>query len=319
MLLAHLLSLVGAIEVLRRQGALSARHVPADDEVGGPEVLADDHVLDGLPRPSHLHGVGQVGPPEVLPGPLLVLRLLLQNLVGLDPCRPVDVPGLRWSTCWMDQNDGVLNVLVGVHQQLEVRLVHRVAVLESHHRLSGRQPGPHLLRRLEPLAPHQLKALHQSMHLAAHVELAQVRKELSHRRVLDFCGAIGRLCLLHLVGLPHILHIQHRELGAFVGQQHLRPSQALVIDVQDYRQSEEVTRGQPHVLHHGSVVGFRHEAGQGRKSAIDEEGYVAGLSLRQLQGCSCRCYKLLLVSTGDDRTYKDSTMWFTCTRAALPR
>merc|ERR1719262_1079859 len=45
-LLAHLLRIVGAIEVVARDGALGSCHVAADDEVSGTEVLADDHVLD---------------------------------------------------------------------------------------------------------------------------------------------------------------------------------------------------------------------------------------------------------------------------------
>ena len=39
-------------------------------------VLADDHVLDGLARAGHVHGVGQVGPAQAR-----VVHLLLQHLV----------------------------------------------------------------------------------------------------------------------------------------------------------------------------------------------------------------------------------------------
>lgn len=44
----YLLCLVRPVEVISRYAALGAGHVPPDDEVGAPEVLADHHVLHGL-------------------------------------------------------------------------------------------------------------------------------------------------------------------------------------------------------------------------------------------------------------------------------
>lgn len=45
---SYLLCIVRPVEVIPRHAALGAGHVPTDDEVGAPEVLADHHVLHGL-------------------------------------------------------------------------------------------------------------------------------------------------------------------------------------------------------------------------------------------------------------------------------
>merc|ERR1711963_789698 len=63
-LLARLLGVVSAVEVVARDGALRARHVAADDEVRGAVILADDHVLDRLAGAGHLHAVRKVRPPK---------------------------------------------------------------------------------------------------------------------------------------------------------------------------------------------------------------------------------------------------------------
>ena len=104
-------------EQFKRPLAAEARpgHVAADDEVGGTEILPDDHVLDGFPGPSHLHGVREVRPPEVLTRPLLVLGLLLQDFIGLDSRGPVDVAGLGRATGRVHEHDGVVHILVGMN------------------------------------------------------------------------------------------------------------------------------------------------------------------------------------------------------------
>lgn len=47
---SHLLRVVSSVEVVPGNAALGAGHVPADDEVRAPEVLADHHVLHRLFR-----------------------------------------------------------------------------------------------------------------------------------------------------------------------------------------------------------------------------------------------------------------------------
>lgn len=46
----HLLRIVRSVEVVPCNRALRAGHIPSNDEVRAPEVLADHHVLDGLGR-----------------------------------------------------------------------------------------------------------------------------------------------------------------------------------------------------------------------------------------------------------------------------
>ena len=74
----ELLCVIGAVEVVSRERALAASHVSPDDEVRAAIVLPDDHVLDGLTRTRHVHGVGQVGPEGAR-----ILGLFLQHLVRL--------------------------------------------------------------------------------------------------------------------------------------------------------------------------------------------------------------------------------------------
>merc|ERR1719379_2913336 len=62
--LAHLLRLESSVKVLAGQSALRARHVAADNEVRGTEILPDYHVLDRFAWSSHLHGVREICPPE---------------------------------------------------------------------------------------------------------------------------------------------------------------------------------------------------------------------------------------------------------------
>ena len=93
MLLREVLGVVGTIEILAVDAALAAGHVAADDEVSASKVLTDNHVLDGLTWPGHVHGVGQVGPKHPF-----ILRLLLQNLVSLVAHVAGDVTGLGRAT-----------------------------------------------------------------------------------------------------------------------------------------------------------------------------------------------------------------------------
>mmetsp|Transcript_5158 Transcript_5158/g.12805 ORF Transcript_5158/g.12805 Transcript_5158/m.12805 type:complete len:257 (-) Transcript_5158:1396-2166(-) len=156
---AHLLGVVWAVEVVRGDGALRARHVPPDDEVRRAIVLPDDHVLDRLARPRHFHAVGQIRPAEH--GELL-LGLLSERLVGVDAHEAVDVPRLGRAAGGMHEQRGVLDVALRTFQELKVRLVDRIAVLESDDLLASRQRPSHLrgcLRRVwEPGACQTVEA-----------------------------------------------------------------------------------------------------------------------------------------------------------------
>mmetsp|Transcript_8559 Transcript_8559/g.20117 ORF Transcript_8559/g.20117 Transcript_8559/m.20117 type:complete len:309 (+) Transcript_8559:100-1026(+) len=172
-LLAHLLRVVGPIEVIARDGALGACHVAANDEVRGSEVLPDDHVLDGLARARHLHAVGQVGPAE---HGVLLLGLFAESLVGADAHDPVDVTGLRGSAGGVDEQHGVLDVTLSALQELKVGTVDWVSVLESNNILALRQPRAHFCGRL-----HQVLELGagQAVQLATNI----VRALFSNERV----------------------------------------------------------------------------------------------------------------------------------------
>mmetsp|Transcript_51780 Transcript_51780/g.120799 ORF Transcript_51780/g.120799 Transcript_51780/m.120799 type:complete len:257 (-) Transcript_51780:1151-1921(-) len=244
-LLASLLGVVGAIEVLAIDGALGSCHVTADDEVGGAVVLSNDHVLDGLAGSSHFHAVRQVGPSE---HGVLLLRLSLQGLVGLDSNQAIDVARLRGAAGGVNQQDGVLHVLLSANQQLEVRSVDRVAVLEGDNLLVFWQSGSHLSRGLRGVSElGQLKA----MNPAADVILADLLHEGGNGRVLQTAGAVALLGLHDLVGLVDGIGLQNGHLLSLPRQEQLV---ALVHaihlwDVEGHGQPEELLLRQAHVLH----------------------------------------------------------------------
>mmetsp|Transcript_36694 Transcript_36694/g.87831 ORF Transcript_36694/g.87831 Transcript_36694/m.87831 type:complete len:703 (+) Transcript_36694:325-2433(+) len=292
-LLAGLLGIIGAIEVISSDGALGAGHVAADDEVGGPEVLADDHVLDGLARARHLHGVRQVRP-----GDVILRHLLGEGLVRLDTGLAVDVARLRRAAGRVDQHarerqGGV--VQRGPHE-LVVGTVDRVAALEGH---DGRHmPGvgdlhaellAHLTRSLgDPVARRRLKARHG----AAEILLAG-RQRLEDAGVLSGSCPEDVLRLLDLVGLPHVTDVQHGHRLAVVAQKDvLAHDDIITVRVQHDRHAPELLLGQAHLLDNRVVGGARHEALQRRERARHEQLHVAGLALRQLQR--------LALSAGDE-------------------
>mmetsp|Transcript_25740 Transcript_25740/g.38586 ORF Transcript_25740/g.38586 Transcript_25740/m.38586 type:complete len:279 (+) Transcript_25740:159-995(+) len=178
-LLAVVLSLKRPVEVFARQRALGTCHVSANDEVGGTEVLPDDHVLDGFTRTCHLHGVRKVRPAEGIASPLLVGVFLLEHLIRLDPCGPQDVAGLRWTNSRMDKDDGVLHILVGCDKQLKMSFVNRVAVLKSNHWPAFGQCCTHLSRRQETFTfIDGTEPGNKAMHLPSNIELAHLREQL---------------------------------------------------------------------------------------------------------------------------------------------
>lgn len=89
---SQLVRFVRPVVVFACDGRLCACHVATDDEMGCAEVLADDHVLQHLPRPSHFHRVRKVCPNEVG-----VLDLVLEGLVCQDADVALDVTGLSWA------------------------------------------------------------------------------------------------------------------------------------------------------------------------------------------------------------------------------
>merc|ERR1711953_1314049 len=172
MFLAHLLSLEGPVEIITGQGAFSSCHVATNDEMRGAEVFPNDHVLNRFARPSHFHRVGKVCPPEGVAGPLFVKRPFLHDFVSLDSCFAINVSWLRRAHGGMHEDDGVLDVFLGVQQKLEVRFVNWIAVLKSDNRLTCGQRFTHLRRSLESLAhatPDIVKTCHESMNLSTYV------------------------------------------------------------------------------------------------------------------------------------------------------
>mmetsp|Transcript_5713 Transcript_5713/g.18334 ORF Transcript_5713/g.18334 Transcript_5713/m.18334 type:complete len:427 (+) Transcript_5713:752-2032(+) len=283
-LLAGLLRVVGAVEVVARDGALGARHVAADDEVRGPKVLTDDHVLDGLARPRHLHAVRQVGPAEH--GELL-LRLLAQGLIGPNAHDAVDVARLRGAASGVHQEDGVLHVALGALQQLEVCPVDGVAVLEGHDFLASRELLAHLCGRLHSVLEGRAR---DPVQPAAHVVLALLGDEGVDGGVLQAGGAVAFLGLHDLVRLEDGRGVHHSHVLAGPPKQDLVAllDAGDVRHVQGHRQAEELLLRQAHARHHGVVGGLVHEARERAEGAVHQAEHVASLAFIQLHRLHAR-------------------------------
>mmetsp|Transcript_165 Transcript_165/g.572 ORF Transcript_165/g.572 Transcript_165/m.572 type:complete len:255 (-) Transcript_165:616-1380(-) len=140
--LRQVLRVVRAVKVLAVDGGFAPRHVPADDEVRAPEVLADDHVLDRLSRARHVHAVRKVRPPN-----LRVVHLRGEGFVGVVPHEAGDVVVLGRAHRGVHQRHGALTNVLRVkraREQLVVCPVNRVAALESHHVFAFGQHGSNL-------------------------------------------------------------------------------------------------------------------------------------------------------------------------------
>mmetsp|Transcript_21426 Transcript_21426/g.36564 ORF Transcript_21426/g.36564 Transcript_21426/m.36564 type:complete len:204 (-) Transcript_21426:12-623(-) len=203
MLVCHLLSIVSTIEVVACEGALGAGHIATNDEVGAPIVLADDHMLDGLTRAGHVHGVGEVGPAQAG-----VVHLGLEHFVGLVTDGAWDViilcgahSGVHQASCARVLHVGCVQ---GTDEQLIVGAVDGVAALESQHVLILGQGGTDLSRALA--GKHTCGHL-QALQLATQVELATLKGDHLHCGVLQ-CG--------HTVHLGGLLHLIRDVLGAHV-------------------------------------------------------------------------------------------------------
>mmetsp|Transcript_51488 Transcript_51488/g.137171 ORF Transcript_51488/g.137171 Transcript_51488/m.137171 type:complete len:596 (-) Transcript_51488:47-1834(-) len=247
----------------------------------GAVVLPDDHVLDRFPRPSHLHAVREVRPTEHW---VLLLCLRVQRLVRLDPNDAVDVSRLRRAAGRVHQEDGVLHVALGAHQQLEVCAVDRVPVLEGHDGLALGEHGAHLGGRLHGVR--ERNGL-DAVQVAADVVATHVLHQSVHRGVLDAGGAVALLGLHRLVWRVDGGGLEHSDVVALVLQQELVAllEARRVVHVEGDGQAEELLLGKAHVLHHGLVRRLVHEALEGAEGAVHQAEYVARLPLVQLNGC----------------------------------
>ena len=274
----EVLGLVGAVEILAGQGGFAARHVAADDEVAAAVVLADDHVLQGLPGAGHVHGVGQVGPADARVG-----HLGGQALVGGEAHLAGDVVLLGGATGGMHQHHRLaadVGGLEGPGEEFVVGPVDGVAALEGHHVLSRRQGGAHLGG--SPAGEHPPRQ-GQALEAPAQVIATPLGGDHAHRRMLQGGGAVAAPGLHHLVGLPAALDGEHRQVLALIGQQQaLTHRDLLVVGVEDDRQAEEQAAGGAVVRHHGLVILLMHEAAQGGEAPHDQQLDVAGIAVAAL-------------------------------------
>ena len=279
--LGEVLGVVGAVEVLAVDGGLGPRHVAADDEVGAPVVLADDHVLDSLAGTGHVHGVREVRPPDGG-----VVHLLGEHLVGVVADEAGDVVVLGRAHGGVHQANRALAHVLGVEsagEELVVRPVDGVAALEGDDVLAL---GEHGANRRGIGAREGARGHGETLNLAADVELAALHGDHGDAGVLDGGGAVAHLGLQRLVGLPLGLDGDHGDVLTLVLEQHLVANLGvLAVGVEDDGHAEEeVAAGQAHLLDAVGVHVLVHEALERAEATDGEKLDVARVPVGELEG-----------------------------------
>mmetsp|Transcript_15081 Transcript_15081/g.42860 ORF Transcript_15081/g.42860 Transcript_15081/m.42860 type:complete len:293 (+) Transcript_15081:1208-2086(+) len=241
-------------------------------------VLPDQHVLDRLPRTSHVHRVRQEGPLDAI-----VVELLLEHLVRMVSDDARDVVGLRGPTGRVHKHDAVfghVRRVQGPDKELVVRPVDGVAALESHHIRLGRQHLSHLRR-----AGARKDALWQpeAVDLASQVVLTPLPGDHLHGGMLKARGAVALRSFFHLVRSPPALDVHDGDVPPLVRHQNLASGlDGIIIGIEHDRQSEEQPVGQPHLVDHRVVGVLVHEPVQGVESTHVQKLHIARLPLVQL-------------------------------------
>ena len=281
----QVLCVVGPVE--RRAARVAARPgvIAADDEVRAAVVLADDGVPDRLARPAHPHREGQQRQHR-----RLARVAVQQRLVAAHPRVVIDVPRLGHPHDGVDQQVR-LRLLGRAQGQLLVGAVHRVAGLEGDHlrptQLAELRPE---LGRTVPQQPVVVvRDGRDARHPSAHVAGAHRVQQMRHARVLGVRGAEHRLGLRLTVRPPHVLDRQCGDHDALlVAQGEARAwgelAGEVLRDVQrdrDRPQRAALVR-EPHLRADPLVVGARHETGERREPAAQQQLEVADLARRQV-------------------------------------
>mmetsp|Transcript_38172 Transcript_38172/g.114130 ORF Transcript_38172/g.114130 Transcript_38172/m.114130 type:complete len:490 (-) Transcript_38172:172-1641(-) len=278
-LLGEILGVVRAVKVLPGHGRLGSGHVPPDDEVGAPEVLADHHVLNRLAGSGHVHRVR-----EVLPERAGVVRLLLEDLVRLVPDVSGNVVGLGGAARRVDEDDSALadeGIVEGAGEELVVCPVDGVAALEGDDVGVLGEAGADLLG---GLAGEIADGGVESRHLAAHVVAPALGGDHEGAGVLDGGGAVALEALHGLVGGVFVGELDGGDGAIAVLEEdgHSR-LEVLVVRVEDDGDGEDGPVGEGHVLDDALVGLLVHETLDGGEAAVHDELDVAQLTGGQLE------------------------------------
>ncbi len=270
------LGIVGPVEGLAARVVARPGMVPADDEMAGAVVLADDGVPDRLAGATHAHGQGQQGQ-----GGGGVRVALHDRLVAPHPGVMVDVARLGHAHRGMDEQVG-LDLAGGPQGQLDMSAVHGVAGLESDHPVPAQlgETRPQLRR----AQPQRLVVVvgggGQDLELAGHVHRPRPLEQVGGARVLLVGGAEDQLGLLVPIGtveLADMQHSQHHALRVAQGQAGADADlrRLLLGYVQGDGNGPQRAIGQAHALADAFVVLLAEEAAQRREATVGQELEVA--------------------------------------------
>mmetsp|Transcript_20789 Transcript_20789/g.47042 ORF Transcript_20789/g.47042 Transcript_20789/m.47042 type:complete len:313 (-) Transcript_20789:99-1037(-) len=243
------------------------------------EVLADHHVLYRLPWSGHVHAVREVLPPRSV-----VVRLLLQDLVGLVPDNSRDVVGLGGSASGVDEDDSVRahqGVIKRTSEKLVVSAVHGVTALEGD---DIDVVGEGLADLGGGTAREVADREVESCDLAAHVILAALGGNHERSRVLNLAGAVALLALVRLVGRVLVGELNSGNVAVSVLEEDdVSRLEVLVIRVEYNGQAEDKTVRKRDIVNDVLVRLFIHESSKGREATVHDQFDIAKLARRELK------------------------------------
>ena len=304
-LLGNVLGLVGTVVVLSGDGRLGASHVTSNDEMCASKVLTDDHVLDGLTRSGHVHGVRKVLPLDTRVG-----GFLLENLVGLVTDISGNVIGLGRSAGGVNKDNTVLTdkrIIQSTGEKLVVSTVDGVTALEGN---DVNSLGKTLTNLSGGTAREVTDRGVESSDLSSHVVLSTLCGNHEGTRVLDGTGSVALEALKRLVGLVLVGQLNCGDgKVSLLEEDNVSGLEFFVISVENDGKAENGSVGESHGLDDALVLGLLHEAGEGGESSGHDELKVAKLTLGGLKdNIDLGNRGFLLFVTGEHEVHKGSSM-----------
>mmetsp|Transcript_30548 Transcript_30548/g.56042 ORF Transcript_30548/g.56042 Transcript_30548/m.56042 type:complete len:322 (+) Transcript_30548:398-1363(+) len=247
------------------------------------EVLTDHHVLDGLPRSSHVHAVWQV-----FPSGTVVFGLLLQNLVGLVSNNSRNIIGLGRSARGVDKDHSVLadeGIIERTREKLVVSPVHGVTALEGD---DIDVIGKGLTDLRGGLAREITHGKVQSGNFSSHVVLSTLGGNHERAGVLDLGRSVALQALVRLVGEELVGEFDRGDVAVSVLEEDLVSRlKILVVGIEDDGEAEdEAGVGEFDIVNDVLVGLLVHETVKGGEGSVHEELDIAELTGAQLE-CLC--------------------------------
>ena len=272
-----------AVVIIAHAGVVAAKHM-----VRAAQVLADDGVKDGLPRP----GVAHI--PQQRRGAVNIRAkepLLPQVFVRQDDSLVNVIAHFLFADDGADQHPVGLRLQKGAFHQIFVAGMGDIARLMRRDALpsGGGQLGAQLAGRTpEPVKGRVDYRLTNQRNIAGDETVGVVQSTL-HAGMVGVGRAVHLLRQRRQIGRIDFRHLQRRQRVALVSQQrgtadgNAGPAQLGIGDIQDDGDGPDIARFQAQRRGNGCGVGAAHKAGQRRKKPVGDIDALMGNLLAHRQ------------------------------------